>query len=233
MAFDVNSLGGKLIDNKELKKLIENGGGGSANPLDPFPLFPKATKTTEVIEDGGLQYMGFLFNGLDLSGVNEDTVFKLTIGETSAYYPFLEHSTTCFVTFNGLWVYINDGTIFFNTNELITAEVELDVMPYGFIETFVINGTWGDNGITTDKSEDDFKNYIDKWESKSRVLLMVADDSNYFFKEIIYVDQVPVFINRSEYVSVDGSTNSLKIYMEGYKFVSDNAIDSWSHTFEV
>lgn len=28
MAFDVNSLGGKLIDNQELKKLIEQGGGG-------------------------------------------------------------------------------------------------------------------------------------------------------------------------------------------------------------
>lgn len=31
MAFDVNSLGGKLIDNKELLKLIEQGGGGGGS----------------------------------------------------------------------------------------------------------------------------------------------------------------------------------------------------------
>ena len=30
MAFDVNSLGGKLIDNQNLKKALENGGGGSS-----------------------------------------------------------------------------------------------------------------------------------------------------------------------------------------------------------
>ena len=233
MAFDVNSLGGKLIDNKELKKLIENGGGGSANPLDPYPLFPKATKTTEIYVSEELEYIGFLFEGLDLSGVNEDTVFKLTIGETSAYYPFDDFNGDGSMNFHGMWVYLNDGKIFFSTNDPITADVELDVMPYGFIETFVINGAWGDTYIETDKSVDDFNDYLYKWRTKPRIALLIEGDSDFISSEIISVGSDTAFVERGESVAIDGSTNTLQIYMNGYKWVSDNALDPWSHTFEV
>lgn len=234
MAFDVNSLGGKLIDNQELKKLIENGGGGgSANPLEPYPLFPKATKTTEIFVYEELEYMGFLFNGLDLSGVNEDTVFKLTVGETTAYYPFSSHYKES-MNFGGMWVFPTEGKIFFSTNEqLITAEVELDVMPYGFVETFVINATYVDSILTTDKSQSDFSDYCYKWGSKSRVALLIVGDSDFFSSEIISVGNGTAFVHRGESVAIDGSTNKLQIYMSGYKWVSDNALDWWEHTFEV
>ena len=42
--FDVNSLGGKLIDNQELKKLIEQGGGGSSSE-SPFDLVVTVSAT--------------------------------------------------------------------------------------------------------------------------------------------------------------------------------------------
>lgn len=230
--FDVNSLGGKLIDNKELKKLIENGGGGSANPLDPFPLFPKATKTAEIYMVEDFEYMGFLFEGLDLNGVNEDTVFKLTVGETTKYYPFDDFSDGS-MNFHGMWVYPTEGKIFFSTSVPVTAEVELDVMPYGFVETFVINGTWGDDGIITDKSVDDFHEYCYKWGTKPRIALLVKGDSNFFSSEIISVGGESAFIHREESVTINGSTNTLRIYMSGYKWVSDNALGWWEHTFEV
>ena len=237
----VTKMGGNAKDNlmiiDALNDIIDNysggGGGGSANPLEPFPLFPKATKTTEVIEIEELEYIGFLFSGLDFGEVNEGTVFKFTVGETSAYYPFFDYNSDGSINFHGLWVYPTEGKIFFSTNELLTAEVELDVMPYGFIETFAINGTWGDTYIETDKSVDDFNAYLYKWGSKSRIALLVEGDSNFFSSEIISVGSESAFINREEIVAIDGSTNTLQIYMSGYKWVSDNAIDWWEHTFEV
>ena len=201
-------------------------GGGSANPLEPYPLFPKATKTAEIYVSEDFEYIGFLFNGLDLSAVNEDTVFKLTIGETSKYLPFSYYNSDGSISFDGLWVYLNEGRIFFSTDELNTAEVEIDVMPYGFIETFVINGTWGDDGIITDKSQSDFSDYCNKWGSKSRVELLIVNDEKLLFKEIITIDGVPAFVERGESIEINDSTASLSVNFYGYKWIGDNTVEN-------
>ena len=230
----VTKMGGNAKDNlmiiDALNDIVDNysgsggGGGGSANPLEPYPLFPKATKTTEVIVIEELEYMGFLFSDLDLSGVNEATVFKLTVGETSAYYPFYQYNSNGSMNFNSMWVYPTEGKIFFNTDVPVTAEVELDVMPYGFVETFVINGTWGDNGVTTDKSKSDFSNYFYKWGSKSRILLLIVGDSDYLCNEVIYVGNAPAFVNREESIVINGSTESLSVFFNGFKWTGDNTV---------